>query len=246
MSCACSPRVRPWREEGKRTEGRERGTATLMVLFLLFVFSGLGLGMVYFSEVHLKLNANRKFSLFLDYATENGLKRGLGDLCGWLESAGPAVPVAESRVEAFRAEPGTAFPLLLEEALGGGFPRLLRESDGGLSWECLSTCGLRSLEDQGDYFRITGGLVLESTGAWRTLRPRRVSRLEASLGVLAGRLPLPAIPFLIGKDMPDAERSRFLEENAVSFASRVCRDTILWEASSRWRSSSERARARAA
>ena len=40
--------------------------------------------------------------------------------------------------------------------------------------------------------------------------------LEAALGLLAGRLPLPAIPFLIGKEMTPGERSRFLEANGIS------------------------------
>ena len=220
MSFACSPKTPPWSARTERTRERERGTATLMVFFLLFVFSGLGLGMIYFSQTHLKLNACRKFSLFLDYASENGLKRGLQDLGEWLQAAGPAVPVAEGRLEDFRDDPGTVFPLLLEEALGAGFPRVLRESDDGLSWECLSTCGLRSFEDRGDFLRITAGLAMESSGAWRALRPRRVSRLDGSLGILAGRLPLPSIPFLINKEMTEAERNRFPGENGIAFLSR--------------------------
>jgi hypothetical protein len=220
MSSVFSPKTPPWPEGSERAREREGGNVTLMVFFLLFIFAGIGLGMVCFSQAHLKLNASRKFSLFLDYASENGLKRGLADLGDWLQAAGPAVPFDEGRLEDFRDDPAAAFPRLLEEALGAGFPRVLSESDDGLSWECLTTCGLRSFEDRGDFVRITAGLTMESRGAWQTLRPRRVSRLDGSLGMLAGRLPLPSIPFLINRDMTGAEQSRFPLENGVTFLSR--------------------------
>jgi hypothetical protein len=219
MSSAFSPRTPPWPAGSERSREREAGTVTLMVFFLLFIFAGIGLGMAFFSQAHLKLNTCRKFSLFLDYASEDGLKRGLLDLGEWLRSAGPAVPLDDGRIEDFRRDPGNVFPILLEEALGAGFPRYLKESDNGLSWECLSMCGLRSFEDRGDFLRVTAGLALESRGAWRTLRPRRISRLDASLGLLAGRLPLPAIPLLINKDMTAAEQSRFPAENGITFLS---------------------------
>lgn len=217
MSSVSSQRTQPWPDGSEAGREREAGTITLMVCFLLFIFAGIGLGMAFFSQAHLKLNTCRKFSLFLDYASENGLKRGLMDLGEWLRAAGPAVTLDDSRIDDFRRDPGNVFPLLLEEALGAGFPRLLRESDGGMSWECLSTCGLRSFEDRGDFLRVTAGLAMESRGAWRTLRPRRVSRLDGSLGILAGRLPISAIPLLINKDMTAAEQGRFPAENGITF-----------------------------
>jgi hypothetical protein len=219
MSYACSPRTRPWPERAERAGGREKGAISLVVLFLLFVFSGLGLSMIYLSQVHIKMNAYRKFSLFLDYASENGLKRGLEDLGDWLQSAGPFAAVSDGRVEDFRENPETVFPLLLEDALGAGFPRLLKESCDGLSWESLTTCGLQSAEDRGTYFRIVAGLNVESSGAWNRLRPKRISCLEGSLGILAGNLPLPAIPLLINQKMTESERSRFMKDSGISLVS---------------------------
>jgi hypothetical protein len=176
--------------------------------------------MIYFSQVHIKMNAYRKFSLLLDYASENGIKRGLADLEEWLSSKGAVAPISNGKIEDFREDPGGAFPLLLEDALGPGFPRLLRESSEGANWESVSTCGLRSYEDRGTYFRILAGLLIKSTGGLERLKPKRSSSLEGSLGLLAGYLPLPSIPLLINKDMTLAEKSGFLKANGISFVSR--------------------------
>jgi hypothetical protein len=183
----------------------------------LFVFSGLGLSMIFLSQVYLKLNAYRKSSLLMDYASENGIKRGLADLTEWLESRGGCAPVSASRHDAFLESPRTGFPALLAEALGGGFPRLLQESFEGLSWDSLSTCGFESIDDRGTYSFIRTSLVIESSGALIPLRPKRLSSLEASMGFLAGNLPLAAVPLLIDKTMTEPEKSGFLQANSISF-----------------------------
>lgn len=216
MNSAFSPRTRPspGRDDGRAAVAG--GSISLVVLFLLFIFSGLGLSMITLSQIHIKMNAYRKSSVFLDYASENGVKRGLEDLVGWFEAGGAALPVSASRVEDFRRNPAASFPLLLEETLGAGFPRRLMESEGGANWESVSTCGLRSYEDRGTHFRILAGLLVESCGGLDRLKPKRRSSLEASLGVLAGNLPLPAIPLLINKEMTAAERSDFLRSSGIA------------------------------
>jgi hypothetical protein len=218
MSSACSPRIRPWRvtADGKGA-GRRRGAVSLVVVFLTFVFSGLGLSLICLSQAFMRMNAYRKFTLLADYASENGLKRGLGDLADWIQAAEPVVPVPEALLADFHDSPATGFAPLIEACLPPGFPRRLAESGDGMSWESLATCGLRRIEDRGDYLRIDAALRIESSGTWSRLPQRQASSLDASLGILAGRLPLPSVPLLIGKDMTEAERKVFLENNGISF-----------------------------
>jgi len=220
MNCNSFPKTPPWPEGAERTPPGNAGAISLVVLFLLFIFSGLGLGMIAMSQLHLRMNAWRKFSSLLDCASENGIKRGLEDLEDWLGSCGPMIPVSAGRVDDFREDPRAEFPLLLEDTLGAGFPRLFRETADGLSWESLSTCGLQSVEDRGSYFRILAGLRIDSSGAMDRLRPRRNSTLEGTLGILAGRLPLPSIPLLINKEMTASEKAGFLRANGISLVSR--------------------------
>jgi len=187
-----------------------------MVLLLMVVFTGLCLAMLHASGVHLKINGFRKFSALLDCASENGLKRGLLDLAGWLESEGLLAAVGPESVEAMRRDPAAEFPLLLEEALGSGFPRVREESLDGMAWESRAVCAYRSLVDSGSYLRIEAALGIESSGALARLQPRRHSSLEGSLGLLAGRLPLPSIPLYIRGEMTGAEKAAFPGENGIS------------------------------
>jgi len=190
------------------------------VILLMVVFTGLGLAMLHASGIHLKINGYRKFSGLLDCASENGLKRGLRDLSAWLEAEGLLAPVAAARVEAMRGDPRTAFPLLLEDALGSAFPRVLEESFDGMSWQSRAECGFGGLADMGGHVRLEAALRIEASGGLARIRPRRLSVLEGSLGLLAGRLPLAAIPLYIKGEMTGAERAAFASESGIVFPDR--------------------------
>jgi hypothetical protein len=192
----------------------------MTALLLLAVFTGLGLAMLHASAVHLKINGFRRFSALLDCASENGLKRGLADLVSWIETEGLLAPVGEARVEAVRAGAPAAFPALIEEAFGTVFPRAVEESFDGMSWTSRAECGLEGLEDRGGYLRLTAGLRIESSGGLVRVRSRRSSALEGSLGLLAGRLPLAAIPLYIEGALTDGERAAFPGENGIELPAR--------------------------
>ena len=215
-----SSRTRRSPGPGERDRRDERGAVSMAVVLLFIVFSGLGLAMLHASGLHLKINGFRKFTVLLDYASENGLKRGLRDLTEWLESAGPLAAVPAERVEGLRTNPETEFPLLLEDALGAAFPRVLEESFEGMTWESRASCGLAGLIDMGGYFRISAKLRVEATGGMSRVESRRASVLEGSLGLLAGRLPLPAIPLFIRGEMTDSQKAAFLVENGIRFLSK--------------------------
>jgi len=187
----------------------------MTVLLLMVIFAGLGLAMLHASGVHMKINAFRKFSALLDCASENGLKRGLRDLAGWIEAEGLLAAVPAGRVESMREDPGAEFPRLLEDALGSAFPRVLEESFDGMTWESRADCAFEDLVDLGGYLRIAAALKIEASGGLLQVRPRRLSVLEGSLGLLAGRLPLAALPLYIRKDMTDGEKAAFPGENGI-------------------------------
>jgi hypothetical protein len=188
----------------------------VIVLLLMVVFAGLGLAMLHASGVHVKINGFRRTSTLLDLASENGLKRGLVDLSAWLEAEGLLAPVSAESVEALREDPRRGLLPLVEEALGSAFPRVLEESFDGMSWESRADCSFGSLADRGGYVRITAAVRIESSGGLLQVRPRRVSTLEGSLGLLAGRLPLPAVPLYIEEgDGADREKADFAARNGI-------------------------------
>lgn len=217
MARPCSSRTPPWPDKTGRTD---RGSVTVVVLLLSLVFAGLGMAMLQASGVHMKINAFRRSSLLLDCASENGLKRGLHDLAGWLESRGLLAAAPEADVAAVRADPATGFPALLENALGSPFPRSLEESFDGMLWESRADCVFTRLEDRGPYLRIEAALTVESRGGLLAAGPRRLSRLEGALGLLAGRLPLAAVPLYIKGGAPDEDAAGFLGENGIRLVRR--------------------------
>jgi len=211
MKRQCSSRTQP----SRKRSGHDRGSVTVAVLLLMVVFTGLGLAMLHASAIHVKINGFRRFSALLDCASEDGLKRGLRDLAAWIETEGLLAAVPAERVEAMRGDGPTAFPLLIEDALGAAFPRTLEESFDGMSWESRAECAFGGLTDMGGYLRIAAGLRIEASGGLDRIRAKRLSVLEGSLGLLAGRLPLPAIPLYIEGEMTVGERSAFLEDNGI-------------------------------
>jgi hypothetical protein len=193
----------------------QEGSVTIVVIILMLVFAGFGLVLLQASGVHMKINAFRRSSVLLDCASENGLKRGLRDLAEWLETRGLMAAVPAANIDAVRTDPEAGFPRLVEAALGSAFPRTLEESFDGMFWESRADCTFDRLEDRGDYLRISAALRIEAAGGLLQIRPRRVSVLEGSLGVLAGRLPLPAVPLYIRRDDPGQGSAAFLGENGI-------------------------------
>jgi hypothetical protein len=192
----------------------------MTVLLLMVVFSGLGLALLQASAVHLRTNGVRRFSTLLDCAAENGLKRGLHDLASWLESKALLSPVAGELVEAVRTSPRAAFPSLLEAAWGPAFPRLVSEAFDGMTWESRTECGFGGSEDRGGYLALSALFTVEASGGLDRIRPRRAARLEGTIRLLAGRLPLAAIPLYIKGDRSEAGQAAWPGENGVRRASR--------------------------
>jgi hypothetical protein len=190
------------------------------MLVLMVVFAGLSLAMLHASGVHVKINGFRRTSILLDCASENGLKRGLRDLSSWLEAECLLAPVTDAAVEAVRTDPQRGFPRLIEEALGAAFPRRVEESFDGLTWESRAECGFGGLSDLGGYLRIEAPLRIEASGSVLHVRARHLSTLEGSLGLLAGRLPLAAVPLYIKGDLGEREKAAFAAANGISLAAK--------------------------
>jgi hypothetical protein len=72
--------MRLWHSDADQKRETKKGAMTLVSVFLFFIFSTLGLSMLYFSQIYLKLSAYKRNSTVLDYASENGIKLGFNHL----------------------------------------------------------------------------------------------------------------------------------------------------------------------
>ena len=80
MKLPCFQKIWLWFQHNRPLKNSRNGAMTLVSVFLFIVFSTLGLGMIYMSQVYLKMSAFKKNSIVLDYASENGVKQGFDQL----------------------------------------------------------------------------------------------------------------------------------------------------------------------
>lgn len=217
MRRSSSSRTPPWRgrshEKGRR---RERGAATAAVLLLSVVFAALALTALSLSGLYMRSAGHRKSATLLDYASENGLKRGLHELLHALGSAAGLAAVEDGLLDVLRAKPGEALSELLVGGFGVAFPRTVDESLDGMAWTSRAElAGARIREDRRAYLYLSASLQIQSTGRLSRADAARTSSLEGTLGLLVGRFPLAALPLLIKRSLPEEERRDFLEDRSI-------------------------------
>ncbi len=215
MNSGCIQKMRGFRRKDDRAPGGRRGSISMIAVIISVAFSIMGLGMLFLSQIHLKASAARERSMILDYASENGIKRGFQELDEALDATDRLVEISDEQLEEIRSEATSGRTATLETRLGWAFPRFVRETRGGMSWESTTTCRMDRLEEHGDFCEADYLLQIESQGGLSAYRPKRVSQSDSILNVLAGRIPLPAIPLLINKKMSEDEEKDFLKSNGI-------------------------------
>lgn len=195
--------------------GPRQGTFTLISVFIFFIFSTLGLSMLYLTQVYLKTSAYRKNTILLEYASENGIKQGFNQLHDLLSERYSPMLLAEEEIlklklDAYNGEKG-----IIEKALGCSLPLTLTDSWEKLGWESLTDFAFDRISEEDGYFRVRYDGTTTSTGQLEHFKSTRDTCLDSSLEILGGHIPLTVIPVLVDQEMNPAEKSRFLEENRI-------------------------------
>ncbi len=194
-----------------------KGSVTMAVTLLFFAFSVLGMSMLFLSQVHLKAGAGRKLSMILDYASENGVKRGLEAIGERMDSGDALVGISPAMAADYKEDALRGGQRIAADFFGWEFPREDRETWEGTSWSSSAACSSVRTEDRGEFISVTYGIRIDAEGSLTGFKPKRASSCSASLEALAGRLPLPCIPLFINKDMAPGEGSEFMSTNGISF-----------------------------
>jgi hypothetical protein len=184
-------------------------------LGLLFVFSTLGLGLLYLSQVYLKTSGYRKNSLVLDYSSENGIKKGLNYLLCLMGGRTSPLFLSEEQTEELRADARNGGARAVEETLSARFPLVLEETCHEQTWKSETQAALKKVEERDDSFAATYRLSVGSEGHLSNFRPKKLSTLETEAKILVGHIPLAAIPLLIDKILSPEERKSFLSQNQI-------------------------------
>jgi len=189
-----------------------RGTSTLITIFVFFIFSTLGLGLLYLTQVSMKLSAYKKNSLLLDCACENGVKRGFHRLLSGLYRIPVPFMLSFEETEELHEDTREGGLLLIRSLLGNELSHPFSERWERMTWSNsigFSSVDVREAEDY-IYAKYKGSV--QATGCLNQFPPCHKAVLESSLGIYCGRLPLPVIPLplFIQKKLDHEERDEFL------------------------------------
>jgi len=190
---------------------------TLVSVFLFFIFSTLGLSMLYFSQIYLKLSAYKKNSTLLVYASENGVKLGLDHLINLLSQTVSPSLLSQEESNELREDTINEGSEIVGKLLGSRLPLQNSQAWENLGWECITDFYFEKIEEKEDYFHAIYNAEISSEGKIKNFKEVKKSSLEARLGIFAGNLPLPYIPLLVDKKLDSGQKNDFMEKNKIDF-----------------------------
>ena len=243
MKFRCLPRMQPWQADADWGDDRNanrsannnadrkqqrqpcvekhrktrKGAMTLVSVFLFFIFSTLGLSMLYFSQIYLKLSAYKKNSTLLDYASENGIKQGLDHLLNLLSQTVSPSLLSQEESNELREDTINKGSEIVEKLLESHLPLQNSQAWENLGWESITNFYFERIEEKEDYFHALYKAEISSEGRIKNFSHAKESCLEAYLGIFAGNLPLSYIPLLVDKKLDPEQKNDFAEKNKIDF-----------------------------
>ncbi|HOI44495.1 MAG TPA: hypothetical protein PLX50_02645 [Candidatus Aminicenantes bacterium] len=188
----------------------------MAVVFLSFLFSTLGLSMLFLSQAYMKSLTFRKNSICLDYASENGAKDSIHRLLEHVSGNPTLHFISDGDVLDFKSDASAGGTRLIEEASGLSFPVSIQESWKNMRWSSTVRCNLGGFIDQETHGRGIYSVLIDSEGMLSHFNAARHSQVRAEMTALAGNLPLPYLPFLIDKPLTEDEKADYLNGRNIT------------------------------
>jgi len=187
----------------------------IVTLFCFFIFSTLALGLIFLSQVFLKVNGWRKNSVRLDYASENGVKAGFAEIMQSIKNSASPKVISEEDYEELKSSLAETRARLLEETTGLSFPLDILETTEDMGWSSRTSYLLEKVTEAGNFLVVFYGLSIDSEGWLKSSFPRRKSHLQSRVGILAGHVPLFSFPLLINRNLRADEKASFEQSNEI-------------------------------
>ncbi len=204
-----------WFQHNRLKKESQKGAMTLVSVFLFIVFSTLGLGMIYISQVYLKMSSFKKNSIVLDYASENGIKHGFDQLVQLLASNSSPLIISEEKKNELKSDAQNKGMDTIAELIHENIPLTHIETWENLKWTSLTTFFPQKLFDHINYFRTLYTALIDSEGAIENFKQVRYSSLETELQIVVGNMPLSMIPLLVDKDLDPHQKQDYLSQNKI-------------------------------
>ncbi|MDD8027396.1 MAG: hypothetical protein PHI34_12890 [Acidobacteriota bacterium] len=188
-------------------------------MFLLLLYSCLGLGLVLFSDGFLRFSQARRDALRLESAAEGGVKDSLAKLVSWsADKTSEPARLFEEELLALWADGSGGGILAAEKAMGLAFPFLSNSASGNLSWSATAACRLERRREEDPYVRSDYLVAIDARGRLTGWPPESSAGLDLALSVMAGRLPLSCFPFLLAGAEANEAAASLLEDGRLTLA----------------------------
>ena len=196
------PGMPRWRAGAdRRGRRRERGSISVLAVFLYLLFSIIGLGLIAVSQVYTRFSGWKKDLAPLGFAAESGIKQGYGLLIARIGAAsGPSI-LSEEEYLALEEDATAGGGAILERLVGPVAGLAGSGGDGSEAWEfAVALAGGRICAGQDGFIIHDGRGAVGATGMLAHRLPRKSASLEFSVRAAAGHVPLCLFPFLIASD----------------------------------------------
>ncbi|OGD29526.1 MAG: hypothetical protein A2Y56_07545 [Candidatus Aminicenantes bacterium RBG_13_63_10] len=203
MRAPCFRRTQPHPSGGEARPAGRRGAATFVVLALFVVFSSLGLGLIFLSQVSLRSGRSVKNLTVLDILAENGVKQEYAALAALLETRPFPLTLDALQAEAWLSDPAANEKEIIETALGTETPTSSSGGWGAHAWRGTSEFSIGGAESGDSHLEADFRVLISSLGNIEGLSVTRSSRLEAALKITAGFVPLAFFPVLLDEAAGD-------------------------------------------
>jgi len=197
----------------RTTSSRRNGSVTLITLCLFFVFSSVGLGVLYLSQIHLKLQSFRKNTLQLDTAAENGIKLGAAQLAAQISQKSGIEIISTTEFTELSQSIQQEKIDLLERALGIAFPGRASGNAGEQEWNVDTSAVMSHHSDYDDFIQARFQILSQAQATLQHFPETKQESLKSSLTIAAGRIPLSLIPILIDQEAEPG--NSHLKENHI-------------------------------
>ena len=195
--------------------GRESGSLTLLAVFIYFLFSALGLGLICLAQLHVRVTANRKSALLLAYAAENGLEQAFAGIAAGVAAHGGPAPCSEERYAGLRSEIESGSRQIVADVLGSVPPLAVAGEAGDQAWNAGTDFALGKIAAEERFFIADFRGAARSVGRLSGFIPEKSASLDVSLRVLAGRVPLAYFPILFAGPRTAQERDALASDASL-------------------------------
>jgi hypothetical protein len=207
-------RMRLWLPSAEIQGKKQKGTLTLLAAFLFIIFSVLGMGMIYVSQVYLKISGYKLNAVLLDFASENGIKHGFNELSKAFAALPNPCLLSETEMEILRLDMPPEGTEMIDK-FNGNAPTILASTWEKMSWESRNHWTFDHMDQKDTYFMAGFIISIQSQGKLENFRPTKVASLEMELTAAAGNLPLAQFPFLVDQNLGSESMTEFRQENPI-------------------------------